>query len=178
MSRVSVTWDFLLSTLFKDAERMQIECAIGALLHDREDGLKRNYLIYGPPATGKSTILRYIQKIFEKDPDVIVIHDFDPRPRLFKEIEANYSGKVIFAATNAYSPHIPEAEGGGNWTRIATRKKSKPLPLNVYNQMCQTLDESIVEIKYDCEVQYIYYMKSYENLMQKLKEFNERKTEE
>lgn len=170
MSRVSVTWDFLLSTLFKDAERMQIECAIGALLHDREEGLKRNYLIYGPPATGKSTILRYIQKIFEKDPDVIVLHDFDPRPRLFKEIETNYSGKVIFAATNAYCPYITEAEGGANWTCIAIRNKSKPLPLNVYNQICQTLDESIIEIKYDCECQYELYMKSYNKLMQKLQE--------
>lgn len=172
MRRVSVTWDFLLSTLFKDAERMQIECAIGALLHDREEGLKHNYLIYGPPATGKSTILRYIQKIFEKDPNVIVIHDFDPRPRLYNEIEANYPGKVIFVATNAYHPYVPE---GSNWTRIAIRNKSKPLSLTVYNQICQTLDESIIEIKYDCECQYELYMKSYHKLLQKLQE---RKTEE
>lgn len=175
MSRVSVTWDFLLSTLFKDAERMQIECAIGALLHNREEGLKRNYLIYGPPATGKSTILHYIQKMFPNDRSIVVIHDLDPRPSTFKQLEVQYPGAMIFAATNKINPDIPE---DGNWTRIATRKKSKPLPLNVYNQMRQTLDESIVEIKYDCEVQYIYYMKSYENLMEKLKEFNERKTEE
>jgi len=174
MSRVSVTWDFLLSTLFKDAERMQIECAIGALLQNREEGLKRNYLIYGPPATGKSTILHYIQKIFPNDRSIVIIHDLDPCPSAFKQLEAQYPGAMIFATTNKINPDIPE---NSNWTRIATRKKSKPLPLNVYNQMCQTLDESIVEIKYDCEVQYIYYMKSYENLMEKLKEFNERRSE-
>lgn len=172
MSRVSVTWDFLLSTLFKDAERMQIECAIGALLHDREEGLKRNYLIYGPPASGKSTILNYISKIFENDPDVIIVHDADPNK--LAELEMRYPPEAtIFAASNAK----PKAELE-TWIYIKTRDKSKPLDLKVYQQICETLDESIIEIKYDCEMSYILQMRAFNSILQKLKKFNERKTEE
>lgn len=171
MSRISVTWDFLLNSLFKDPDRAKLEIAIGSILHSRREGLRRKYLLYGPPASGKSTILNYISKIFENDPDVIIIHDADPNK--LAELEMRYPLEAtIFAASNAK----PKAELE-TWIYIKTRDKSKPLDLKVYQQICETLDESIIEIKYDCEMSYILQMRAFNSILQKLKEFNERKPE-
>ena len=144
--------------------------AIGSILHSRREGLRRKYLLYGPPATGKSTVLRYIQKIFENDPDVVVIYDADSNK--LDELETHYPPETtIFVASN----RKPKTELE-TWNYIKTKDKFKPLPIKVYRQICETLDASIIEIKYDCEMSYILQMKAFESIMQKIKEFDERKS--
>jgi hypothetical protein len=58
-------WKELLSTLYSPEERAKIEWAIGSIIAGDSKTIQKFLVFYGPPATGKSTILNIIQKLFE-----------------------------------------------------------------------------------------------------------------
>ena len=58
-------WDALTSTLYSPEERAKIEWAIGSIVAGDSKTIQKFLVFYGPPATGKSTILNLIQKLFE-----------------------------------------------------------------------------------------------------------------
>src|SRR3954468_5954994 len=58
-------WDELLTTLYAPEQRAKIEWAIGAIVAGDSKTIQKFMVFYGPPATGKSTILNLIQKLFE-----------------------------------------------------------------------------------------------------------------
>lgn len=57
-------WDELVGTLYSVEERRKIEWAIGAVLSGDSKKIQKFFVLYGQPGTGKSTILRVIEKLF------------------------------------------------------------------------------------------------------------------
>lgn len=58
-------WDELVGTLYSSDERAKIEWAIGAVIAGDTKKIQKFLVLYGPPASGKSTILNIIEKLFE-----------------------------------------------------------------------------------------------------------------
>lgn len=57
-------WDALVGTLYNEEERAKIEWAIGAVVSGDSKTIQKFLVFYGPPGSGKSTILNIIQKLF------------------------------------------------------------------------------------------------------------------
>jgi energy-coupling factor transporter ATP-binding protein EcfA2 len=58
------SWDAVVGTLYSEAERAKIEWAIGAVVSGDSKSIQKFLVFYGPPGSGKSTILNIIQKLF------------------------------------------------------------------------------------------------------------------
>lgn len=58
-------WDELLGVLYAPKERDKIEWCIGAVFSGDSKWIQKFLVLYGPPATGKSTILNIVEKLFE-----------------------------------------------------------------------------------------------------------------
>jgi len=58
-------WDNLVGTLYNEEERAKIEWAIGAVVSGDSKEIQKFLVFYGPPASGKSTILNIIGWMFE-----------------------------------------------------------------------------------------------------------------
>lgn len=58
-------WDKLLSVLYSPEERHKIEWSIGSIVTGDSKTLQKFMVLYGPPGSGKSTVLNIIQKLFE-----------------------------------------------------------------------------------------------------------------
>jgi energy-coupling factor transporter ATP-binding protein EcfA2 len=57
-------WDSLVSTLYNEEERAKIEWAIGAVVAGASKTIQKFLVFYGPPGSGKSTILNIIGDLF------------------------------------------------------------------------------------------------------------------
>lgn len=57
-------WDELVGTLYSPEERAKIEWAIGAVISGDSKKIEKFLVFYGPGGTGKSTIMKIIQKLF------------------------------------------------------------------------------------------------------------------
>lgn len=58
-------YDELMGTLYSPGEREKIEWAIGAIVDGDSKKIQKFLVLYGPPGSGKSTILNIVQKLFE-----------------------------------------------------------------------------------------------------------------
>ena len=58
-------WDELLSVLYSPLERDKIEWTIGAIVSGDSKWIQKFLVFYGPPASGKSTVIGIIEKLFE-----------------------------------------------------------------------------------------------------------------
>lgn len=58
-------WDELLEVLYSPIERDKIEWAIGAIVSGDSKWIQKFLVFYGPPASGKSTVIGIIEKLFE-----------------------------------------------------------------------------------------------------------------
>jgi hypothetical protein len=58
-------WDELVGTLYGPEQRAKIEWAIGSVVAGDSKKIQKFLVFYGPPATGKSTVLNIIGKLFE-----------------------------------------------------------------------------------------------------------------
>ena len=58
-------WDELLGVLYSPDERDKIEWAIGAIVSGDSKWIQKFLVFYGPPASGKSTVIGIIEKLFE-----------------------------------------------------------------------------------------------------------------
>lgn len=57
-------YDELMSTLYIESERHKLEWAIGAIISGDSREIQKFCVLYGPPGSGKSTILNIIQDLF------------------------------------------------------------------------------------------------------------------
>lgn len=57
-------WDELMGVLYSEEERAKLEWAIGAVVCGDSKFIQKFLVLYGPPASGKSTVLNIIQKLF------------------------------------------------------------------------------------------------------------------
>lgn len=57
-------WDELVGVLYSDEERDKFEWAIGSIVTGASKDLQKFFVFYGPPASGKSTVLNIVQKLF------------------------------------------------------------------------------------------------------------------
>ncbi len=64
VSGVHDSWDTLVSTLYNEDERAKIEWAIGAVVSGDSKRIQKFLVFYGPPGSGKSTILNIIERLF------------------------------------------------------------------------------------------------------------------
>lgn len=58
-------YEEIISTLYDPEERHKIEWAIGAIVTGDSKKLQKFMVLYGPPGSGKSTILNIVQQLFE-----------------------------------------------------------------------------------------------------------------
>lgn len=58
-------WDELVGTLYNTEERQKIEWFIGAIVSGDSKKIQKFAVFYGPPASGKSTILNIIEDLFK-----------------------------------------------------------------------------------------------------------------
>ena len=58
-------WDKLVSTLYSEEERHQLEWAIGSIVSGDSKEIQKFMVLYGSAGTGKSTVLNVIQQLFE-----------------------------------------------------------------------------------------------------------------
>lgn len=58
-------WDGIVGTLYNEEERSKIEWAIGAVISGDSKSIQKFLVFYGPPGSGKSTILNIIGKLFQ-----------------------------------------------------------------------------------------------------------------
>ena len=58
-------YDELMTTLYSPEEREKIEWAIGSIVNGDSKKIQKFLVLYGPPGSGKSTILNIIQKMFD-----------------------------------------------------------------------------------------------------------------
>lgn len=59
------TWEEIVSTLYAPEERIKIEWAIGSIFTGAAaDNVQKFYVFFGPPGSGKSTILNIIEQLF------------------------------------------------------------------------------------------------------------------
>lgn len=57
-------WDAIVGTLYNEEERAKIEWAIGAVVSGDSKFIQKFLVFYGPPGSGKSTILNIIERLF------------------------------------------------------------------------------------------------------------------
>ena len=59
-------WDEILEVLYSPDERMKIEWAIGSIFTGASvEQVQKFYVLYGPPGSGKSTVMNIIEALFE-----------------------------------------------------------------------------------------------------------------
>ena len=58
-------WDSIVSTLYSPEERHKIEWTIGSVVAGESKKLQKFVVLYGPPRSGKSTIINIIEKLFK-----------------------------------------------------------------------------------------------------------------
>ena len=58
-------YDELMSTLYSPEERKKIEWAVGAIVNGDSRKIQKFLVLYGPPGSGKSTVLNIVQKLFD-----------------------------------------------------------------------------------------------------------------
>ncbi len=58
-------YEELMSTLYFPEEREKIEWAIGSIVNGDSKKIQKFLVLYGPPGSGKSTVLNIVQKLFE-----------------------------------------------------------------------------------------------------------------
>ena len=58
-------YDRLMSVLYSPEERHKIEWAIGSVVSGESKTLQKFVVLYGPPKSGKSTVINLIEKLFE-----------------------------------------------------------------------------------------------------------------
>lgn len=58
-------WNELVGTLYSVEERAKIEWAIGSIVAGDSKNIQKFFVFYGPAGSGKSTILKIIEKLFE-----------------------------------------------------------------------------------------------------------------
>ena len=59
------SYDRLMSVLYAPEERHKIEWAIGSVVSGESKRLQKFVVLYGPPKSGKSTVINIIEKLFE-----------------------------------------------------------------------------------------------------------------
>lgn len=57
-------WDVIVGTLYSETERTKLEWAIGAIASGNSKFIQKFLVLYGPPGSGKSTVLNIIEKLF------------------------------------------------------------------------------------------------------------------
>ena len=119
--------DQFIETCFGFEEGNKLRYAFGAALYHAEEIMGKIVVLYGGPATGKSSILEHFQYFTYDDRKIMVSHDFNLKR--IKELWLS-NDEVMFLATNelpesSLSDHIIVINTSGNRMPLEDWKKFK-----------------------------------------------------
>ena len=154
MANPSKVWETVTNKWLGE-ECRRLSLAIGQTVVDKEEVRGRTYILVGPPATGKSTLLRLIQMIFAHDTTVQVIHDLDGK----KVADYKKENGTVFCASNVEPPEdLPDVYV------IRTKKKSLPMSLDEYNKVVKIMERNIDDLRRYCCYRYVLTDTAYRKL--------------
>jgi len=132
-------WDEMLETFYDDEDRLKIEWAVGSILCD---GPKKTLIFFGAAATGKSTVLRIINKVFSENlTDGKTLTDVSLQHDGFRKI----ANKHIFAASNVFPTDLGV---------MVVQSTGNTIPFEIYKGFMKTIEDAHTEIADQCK--YVY----------------------
>lgn len=135
MSRLPKAYNELVGLLLTEEDRAKFEWAIGSILCD---GSPTTVIIYGDPASGKSTLLNIARKVFLSD----FSSEFSPRVAFQHDGYVKVDQDVfVFAA----SLHSISVEGA-----IYIRTTGDRVPVNKHYVLMNQIDSEAVIISEHC----------------------------
>jgi energy-coupling factor transporter ATP-binding protein EcfA2 len=112
------TWDEILDVLYSPDERLKIEWAIGSIFTGASvEQVQKFYVLYGPPGSGKSTVMNIIEALFQghvahfsafdmgKADAQFSLEPFKNNPLVAVDQDADLSRIEINKNLNAYVSH-------------------------------------------------------------------------
>lgn len=112
-----INYDKLMTALYDPVERQKIEWAIGSVIAGDSKHIQKFIVLYGPPGSGKGTVLNIIQKLFDKycgtfsakslgsKSDQFALEDFKSNPLVAIDPDADLSHIEDNTRLNAVVSH-------------------------------------------------------------------------
>lgn len=134
-----------METCFGFEEGNKLRYAFGAALYKAEEIMGKLIVLYGDPATGKTSILESFQS-FSADRKIWVYHDFD-----LKRIDRLWIGndEVVFAATNR-----PPTDQLPDYVEVI-RTSGNRMPLEDWKKFKQEMEYCPEEFFRKCMTYYV-----------------------
>lgn len=143
-------WETVINKWF-GTQANRVTLAIGHAIVDKNDAAGRTYILVGPPATGKTTVLNLIRQMCEFDKDIMVGWEMDPNKiEEFRTENRLFDRPILFGESNK----APDEELKDVFV-IETKGKSKPMSLEEYKKVVKIMTDGVMEIRKHCIYRYV-----------------------
>lgn len=165
MADACKVWDTVMKKWF-GTEHRRVTMAIGHAIVDKGAARGRTYILLGPPATGKSTVLKLIGDIFGSENDIVIAHDLDLTKLEEYREKYDLKDRILFGASNVEPPAGFEVK---DCYIIHTQKKSRPMGQEEYKKVVNIMSRGIMDIRRHCAYTYVLADAAYAKMSEELR---------
>lgn len=133
----------------------EIHSLIGMIMNRPELVIGHCYIFSGSPASGKTTMMNILRKVFEDNSNIVFLEDMNPQKLYFHRELEKYSDKIVFATTN-----IAPIESNDKYKVFETG--GFRIPRRIYNIWFHDILNNIEDYKAVCDSYYHEFMKAEE----------------